>query len=57
MFSFGRWSIIYGWKVFPGLFITYFSEKFGADKLYWVTRDRDSKINLDVSTQPLNSYC
>lgn len=39
------------WKVFPELFITYFSEKFGTDKLYWVTRDRDSKLNLDVSTQ------
>ena len=25
--------------------------RFGTDKLYWVTRDRDSKLNLDISTQ------
>ena len=50
--SFADIGILYtDWKVFPDLFISLFNEKFGADKLYWVTRDRDSKLNLDVSSQ------
>lgn len=39
------------WKIFPELFIATFSNKFGSDKLYWVTRDRDSKLNLDISSK------
>lgn len=35
-------------KNFPNLFETAFVNKFGSNKLYWATRDRDSKINLDV---------
>jgi len=50
--SFFDIAVLYtDWKVFPELFMKYFSDKFGADKLYWVTRDRDSKLKLDVSTQ------
>lgn len=49
--SFADIGILYtDWKLFPELFISLFSQKFGSDKLYWVTRDRDSKLNLDVSS-------
>jgi hypothetical protein len=50
--SFADIGILYtDWKVFPDLFISLFNEKFSDDKLYWVTRDRDSKLNLDISSQ------
>ncbi|HOT98293.1 MAG TPA: 3'-5' exonuclease [bacterium] len=38
------------WKVLPPLFLDKFEKVFGADKCYWVTRDRESKINLDISS-------
>jgi hypothetical protein len=36
---------------FPELLEQNFINKFGQHKLYWATRDRDSKLNLDISSQ------
>lgn len=50
--SFSDVGILYtDWKAFPELFISQFSNKFGTDKIYWVTRDRDSKLNLEIDSK------
>jgi superfamily I DNA/RNA helicase len=35
---------------FPNLFEQKFISKYGQNKLYWATRDRVSKLNLDISS-------
>lgn len=40
-------------RTFPEAFINAFLEKNDHNNLYWVTRDRESKLNLDVSSKSI----
>lgn len=38
------------WMGFPASFTDAFEKRFGANRLYWATKDRKSKIELDLTT-------
>jgi len=38
------------WLMFPDVFQNMFKEKFDSSKLYWATRNRESKLNLDLGS-------